>query len=251
MVAQTIDLPNIRKFFIPDPGYIMVDADLSGADAQVVAWEADDRDLKDAFRKGLKIHIKNCRDLLPEETAEMTDADLKDTDRPGGLYHNFKRRVHGTNYGASATTLAMKLHTSVELEKRFQTSWFNLHPGIRDWHDRTEHSLFTERKVRNQFGYRIIYFDRVEGLLPKALAWIPQSTVALTCLRGMRRAEQTFSFIEMLLQTHDSATFQVPWRHEDKLSSVVESLHIEIPYEDPLIIPWGITKSRESWGDCE
>ena len=53
MVAQNIILPNIRKFIVPDPGYLIVDADLSGADAQVVAWEADDADLKEAFRDGV------------------------------------------------------------------------------------------------------------------------------------------------------------------------------------------------------
>ena len=46
MVAQSIPLPNIRKIFIPDPVYILIDSDLAGADAQVVAWEADDEDLK-------------------------------------------------------------------------------------------------------------------------------------------------------------------------------------------------------------
>jgi len=30
MVAQTIELPNIRKMFVPDPGYEIVDCDLAG-----------------------------------------------------------------------------------------------------------------------------------------------------------------------------------------------------------------------------
>lgn len=250
MVAQTLALPNIRKFFVPDPGYLLVDADLAGADAQVVAWEADDADLKAAFRAGLKIHIKNVRDLQPDETAGMTDAQLKATDRPQGLYHNGKRRIHGTNYGAHPKTLAMKLRTTIDLEERFQSAWFSLHPGIKEWHERTDHDLQTSRTVRNKFGYRIIYFDRIEMLLPKGLAWVPQSTVAITCLKGMHRAEQAFSFIEMLLQTHDSATFQIPFRHEDKLPAIREALRVEVPYDDPLTIPWNMTTSRESWGDC-
>lgn len=250
MVAQTIALPNIRKFFVPDKGYLMVDADLAGADAQVVAWEADDADLKTAFRAGLKIHIKNVRDLQPDETAGMSDAQLKATDRPLGLYHNAKRRIHGTNYGAGARTLAIKLRTTIDLEERFQSAWFRLHPGIKQWHERTEHALYTTRTVRNKFGYRIIYFDRIDQLLPQALAWVPQSTVALACLKGMRQVERTFPFVEMLLQTHDSATFQIPLHREDKLPQIVKQFEVEIPYDDPLVIPWNITTSTESWGDC-
>ncbi len=250
MVAQTIALPNIRKFFVPDKGYLLVDADLVGADAQVVAWEANDEDLKAAFRAGLKIHIKNVRDLQPDETKQLSDAQLKATDRPGGLYHNAKRRIHGTNYGAGARTLAVKLRTAIALEERFQSAWFTLHPGIKRWHERTEHDLFTTRTIYNKFGYRIIYFDRVEGLLPQALAWPPQSTVAITCLKGMRQVEKAFPFVEMLLQTHDSATFQIPLHREDVLPQIVKAFAVEIPYDDPLVIPWNVTTSTESWGDC-
>ena len=59
MVAQTIALPNVRKIFIPDPGYLIGEVDLSGAEAQVVAWAAGDEDLKKAFRAGINVHIKN------------------------------------------------------------------------------------------------------------------------------------------------------------------------------------------------
>ena len=52
----SIRLPNVRKLFITDPGYVMYEADLKGADAQVVAWEAEDDDLKAAFRAGVDIH---------------------------------------------------------------------------------------------------------------------------------------------------------------------------------------------------
>ena len=250
MVAQTLALPNIRKFFVPDKGYLLVDADLAGADAQVVAWEANDEDLKTAFRAGLKIHIKNVRDLQPEETKHLTDAQLKATDRPLGLYHNGKRRIHGTNYGAAPRTLAIKLRTTIALEERFQSAWFGLHPGIKQWHERTEDDLSTTRTTRNKFGYRIIWLDRIDQLLPKALAWVPQSTVAITCLKGMRQVERTFSFVEMLLQTHDSATFQIPIHREDKLPQIVKRFEVEIPYDDPLVIPWNVTTSTESWGDC-
>ena len=39
---EKIKLPNVRKMFVPDLGYVVFDCDLAGADAQVVAWEAGD-----------------------------------------------------------------------------------------------------------------------------------------------------------------------------------------------------------------
>lgn len=60
-------LPNIRKIFIPDPGYVVFDCDLAGADAQVVAWEADDEDLKRAFRAKLDVHAHNATAMWGDE----------------------------------------------------------------------------------------------------------------------------------------------------------------------------------------
>lgn len=273
MVAENIPLPNIRKLFIADDGYILCEADLSGADAQVVAWEAGDEDLKSAFRDGLKLHIKNARDVYPESCRGMSDADLKATDYPGGIYHNCKRRVHATNYVGSAHTLAATLKTSVAEEERFQSIWFRLHPGIKDWHDRYERHLQgtecwncnlpavdTSRKcdrcgshlgrtIRNAFGYRIVYFDRVESLLPKACAWTPQSTVALICRKGMMKVRREFPCVQMLLQVHDSVVFQVHEQYEDILPEIHKALHVTVPYEDPLTIQWSFATTRGCWGD--
>lgn len=250
MVAETAPLPNIRKLFIPAPGYFIFEADLSGADAQVVAWEADDADLKDAFRRGLKLHIKNARDVFPSETEGWSDEALKATDHPGGIYHNCKRAVHGTNYGGSARAIAIATGWLVAEAERFQRTWFGLHPGIKDWHDRTAAELASNRSVRNKFGYRITYFDRVDGLLPEALAWVPQSTVAINCNRGIRQVGENVPCVEWLLQVHDSGVGQIPLPRRDALDALREHLRVVVPYDDPLEIPWNITTSKNSWGDC-
>lgn len=203
MVAQNIRLPNIKKMFIPDPGNTIVDADLAGADAQVVAWEAGDEKLKTAFRKGLKIHIVNAREVWPEETKDMTDEELKNTGKSGGKYYQIKRAVHGTNYNGQPDSLVATLGWSRKQAEEFQEKWFYLHPEIKKWHERTQRHLDgTEcwnchnrdvylnkpcpkcgshlgRTIKNQFGFRRIWLDRVSvPMLNEALAWGPQSTVA-------------------------------------------------------------------------
>lgn len=258
LVAKNIPLPNVRKLFIPDPGMIIGECDLSGADAQVVAWDAGDEDLKNAFRAGLKVHIKNARDIFPNETKNLSDAELKSSDHPGGIYHNCKRGVHGTNYGASAKTLAGKLGWTIAEANRFQQNWFRLHPAIKNWHGDISARLEGRkagnqaRTLTNKFGFRITFFDRLNGIFPEALAWIPQSTVGINCSMGAVKCHKE-KLCEVLLQVHDSFVWQMPKDEmNERLTCMNTLLHsIRIPYDDPLTIPWKVTVSDKSWGDGE
>lgn len=236
-----VKLPNIRKQFIPDNGYIICDADLSGADAQEVAWQANDEDLKNAFKRGIKVHQHNAEAMFgPGEPG-----------RKHPRYADCKRAVHGTNYGGSARTIAITLGWRVSEAERFQRDWFRLHPGIKEWHRRTEYDLQTTRTVRNKFGFRIVYFDRPDNLLPKALAWIPQSTVAVVCRKGGYRLMKALPWVEILLQVHDSLVFQIPVHKSDCLNQLREPLHVTVPHDDPLVIPWELRVSDKSWGHCD
>jgi DNA polymerase-1 len=242
---MTVALPNVRKLFIPDPGYMLFDADLAGADAQVVAAESSDTDLLKAFEEGLDVHVKNATDLWGSGFTSLVD---------NARYQRrqqCKQAVHGTNYGAHPKTLSTILGWSVREAQTFQDRWFALHPGIKEWHRRVDSDLRDTRIARNRFGYRIIYFDRIEALLPQALAWIPQSTVALTAFRGALQLEQRCSEVEILLQVHDSVVFQVPFRFADSVGRFKEALTVPIPYDPPLTIQWGLARSEKSWGDCE
>jgi DNA polymerase-1 len=239
-------LPNIRKMFIPDPGYTILDIDQRGADAQVVAWEADDAQLKEAFRAGLKIHAVNAKDLFGNNAG------------PDGkrepYYTRAKSGVHLTNYGGKARTLAATLGLTVHEAEWFQRRWFELHPGVRDWHNRVRAQLQAERSVRNAFGYRRFYFERIDDrTLNQALAWIPQSTVAIVTNRAWTNIdEQLDPLVQVLLQVHDSLVLQTPTsRLAEAKRKLLPLIQIPVPYPDPLTIPWGIKSSGVSWGDCQ
>jgi len=233
MVARTIQLPNVKKFFIPDPGMIIGEADLDRADLQVVTWEAKDEPLKAALRLGLDIHQYNA-------------------DTIGCSRQHAKVGVHATNYGASARTVAIALGISIAAAQAFQEAWFEAHPGIKDWHTRVETMLSLYQSVSNKFGYSIQYFDRVETVFPQALAWIPQSTVANVINLGMLNLANDIPEVELLMQVHDSLLFQFPAEMDPEIRPRIrDALSITIPYDDPLIIPAGLTLSHKSWGDVE
>jgi len=130
-----------------------------------------------------------------------------------------------------------------------QKRWFQMHPGIERWHRRVETQLHTKRFVENRFGYRRFYFDRVDALLPEALAWIPQSTVAITINRIWLNIYTHLPEVQVLLQVHDSLAGQFPKSFDQ--SRILPYTRIQIPYEDPLVIPVGMKTSDLSWGDCE
>lgn len=238
-------LPNVRKLFRPDPGYLLCDVDLSGADAQVVAWEANDADLKQAFRSGMDVHDHNGRSLW----GSNYHRDAKP--RKYTMRDELKRAVHGTNYGSGVKTMATTLGWTWPQVREFQGAWFNLHPGIKDWHRRVERDLQTTRQVRNKFGYRITYFDRPDNLLPKGLAWIPQSTVAIVCGRAGDRLRREVPWLSLLLQVHDSLIFQLPYHRvsQSSFETIRRHLEVAVPYPDPLTIPWGLACSTRNWGE--
>lgn len=262
MVAQTIALPNIRKLFIPDPGCEIAEVDLSGAEAQVVASEAGDEDLKAAFRAGVNVHIKNARDVFPEVVRGWSDEAIKATSYPGGIYYTCKRCVHATHNGGTPPGLARQIGMLVRDAEAFQRKWFGLHPKIKLYKERVESQLNgtwewpdgvqRSRTVYNGFGYRIPFFDRVKTLLPQALAWIPQSTVGVTTVIAGPRLHK-IPWVQILLQVHDSFVIQYPMvRSTSKdLAEIKQAIEVAVPYDDPLTIPWGLKTSRVSWGDCK
>lgn len=243
MVAETAPLPNIKKLFIPSDDYLIADCDLDRADLQVVVWEADDDDLKAKLREGVDLHKENAKDAFGlQSVSSVTDLQR----------HRAKGFVHGTNYGASARTIAKTLGITTREADVAQKRWFSAHPGILEWHRRTEQQLIETRQVSNKFGYCRYYFERIAGLLPQALAWVPQSTVAIVTNRGLYNLEEKLPAVEILLQVHDSLVFQFPKSEFPTiLPRIKECLEIPIPYEDELTIPVGIQISDKSWGDCK
>jgi len=161
-----------------------------------------------------------------------------------------KAWVHGTNYGGGPRTMAVNCGITVHQAELMQRRWFQAHPGIKAWHERTLNSLQTTRAIYNRFGFRRFYFGRVEGLLPEALAWIPQSTVAHIINEGLYNISMNLPEVDVLLQVHDSLVFQYPAEREvELLPQIRDNLLIEVPYADPLIIPVGLKTSAVSWGD--
>lgn len=230
---HVLSLPNIRSLFLPDNDMLLADSDLDRADLQVVIWEAEDEEMKQMMREGVNIH---------EENAKLI----------GFPYAMAKRFIHGTNYGGGHRTMAMSCGLSQHEAETAQHRWFSAHPGIKRWHKRTETTLFNTGTVQNSFGYKFKFFDRPEGLLPKALAWIPQSTVAIVINLGLLNLWNFMrDDVQLLMQIHDSLVYQFPKTKLSLLPTIESHLRITVPYPDPLVIPISTKLSDKNWGSVK
>lgn len=241
--------PNLRKMFIADPGFVMVECDLAGADAQVVAWTAGEPKLMEAFRskntnKNFNIHLHNAELLWGEKI-------LKSDER----YKKVKTGGHLTNYGGGPSTLMKAMKISKEQAEWFQGTWFTLYPFIKMWHQRVGQQLKKDGTVVTRWGRKMTWHDRAASVFTEALAAEPQSTVGDTINKGLLnvRAEQLPS-LQILLQVHDSLLMQFEDKGKEENLEMCKRLNrlmeIAIPFPDPLTIPlsW---KLGYNWGEME
>jgi DNA polymerase-1 len=243
--SKTLRMPNMRRPFVADDGMEQAEIDLAGADAQVVAWEANDPLLKQWFREGIKIHAITAKEMFGSA------AGLDGKREP--YYTYAKAGRHLSNYRGKPRTLSVTLGLTVHEAEKFQAKLFSMHPGILKWHERVDHELNTTRAISNRFGFRKYYFDRLENCVTGATAWNPQSTVAIVVNRALCNVDEDPSCrgVQILLQTHDSFNFQYPIeRRLEILRAVKKVISIPVPFPDPLIIPFTLA-TGPNWGDLE
>lgn len=223
--------PNIKNLFLAEPGYVYGDADLAQADAQVVAWEADDEILKEIFRDPTAdLHTINAIDIF---------GSCPTADHPNRK--KAKAGVHAVNYHVFPRTLAKALGITVHEAEQFIKRWFEIHPKIKEWHNRIYNQMMGQKFVENKFGFRKNYFDARDGhtALSEALAWIPQSTVGniINIVWDRINTHMNPDEIFVAMQVHDSLVFQMREDLVPVLAKQVEDyFQVVVPYDDPLII---------------
>ena len=254
---KDLEVPDVRSLYVPDEGFTFWNLDLDRADLQVVVWESGDDELKRALRSGMDMHLLAVRDIfgidLPDDELLESHPKCKEHKLRYALQRALcKQAIHATNYGASSNRLSVSLGRPVKECKEFQQRWFGAHPGIWNWRQRVLTDLENNRAVTNKFGYVWRVQHRWNSILPDALAWIPQSTVACVINRVWLNLWKEARNVEVLIQVHDSLAGQY-WIHDEDLAlnAIKKCSQIIVPYDDPLIIPVSLKTSNKSWGDCK
>lgn len=238
---QNVPPGPVRSLFIPDPGKVFINADLSQAEARVVAYISNESRLIRVFEEGGDIHRKNASNIFRVSESEVTDEQRQMA----------KRVVHASNYGMGPITFAKQCDIPASEAKRLLNQYFATYPEIANWQLSIASQLRSRRYLTTPFGRKRYFFNRYnEGLVKEGLAFIPQSTVADIVGKALVCAHR--KGIELLLQVHDSLLVQTSAERVQETCEILKeclSTPIEINGK-VLVIPTDV-KVGMNWEDMK
>lgn len=228
------ELYNVRQCLMAPPGFQLVEADLSGAEAWVTAALCGDQDLLDRLRTpGFDVHAWTASQIYRK--------DVKDVTKQERVIGKMAR--HALNYGmgwstfqgnvnaeADSTGVSLKAHEA----KRIREAYHALHPKLGQWHDKIHDLLLRERRLGTCFGRVRTFFGRHQTKLDEvhrtAIAFEPQSTVADLLNQGMLLWWQNYEgkFGRLIMQIHDAVMLEVP-DSQVKVAGAMVAKCLQIP----------------------
>ncbi|MBO5315097.1 MAG: DNA polymerase I [Clostridia bacterium] len=134
----------MRRYFIADEGYTLVDADYSQIELRLLAHIADDYTMKEAFITGEDIHRKTAAAVfgIPEE--EVTE--------------DMRKRAKAVNfgiiYGISGFSLSKDIGTSVDEASRYIKNYLMNYLSISEYLDRVVEEAKNNGYTTTVFGRR-------------------------------------------------------------------------------------------------
>ena len=260
--SQTIDrrggnLANIprgefRRIFIPDPGKVLIKADLSQAEYRILIWKARiHRVIKRWLTEpGFNIHRWNASENIYHVPLEQVTP---------LMYNNAKSGVYGANYGIQAMKVSRMYNMDFVTAKFILTNYHAAMPEVEGVYQKEiRDALHATRRLTNPLGRDRLFFGRMDDdTYRAAYSHYAQSTVAdlidvaLADLHEASLGHQELG-LELLLQVHDELVFQC-WDHAVEgcvtlVRGLMERPMVFEGVEAPLVIPCEI-KVGANWYD--
>lgn len=239
-----------RQAFIAEPNHLLLTADYSQIELRLLAHLSEDPTLMATFQADHDVHSETAQRVFGDAAALFPE--------------EMRRRAKIINfsiiYGTSAFSLAKELGTSTSEAQTFIDRYFNQHPKVAEFLERTVAEAtsrgFTttifgrirqvpelkhKDKVARQAGRRIALNAPIQGsaadLMKKAMIDIYREL--------KRRCLET----KMILQVHDELVFEVPEGERAGVETIVkETMEAVYPLRVPLKVHlgWGRT-----WADAK
>jgi hypothetical protein len=205
-------------------GKLLVACDLSQAETWVVAWLANEQNMKH-FLLTSDIHTETAREIFDKRG----DIEIITEERYIGKQNN-----HANSYDMGPVRQAQIINkksdeppyvtVTIPQCRGFQAKWHGLYLGIRPWHGSIKYDLQANNMTLiTPYGRKRQFFGNWdETLWKKAYAHIPQSTVSdhfhgvvqpeLGIKGGFRTVCETICTDEIRIvnDSHDSCMLEVP-----------------------------------------
>ncbi len=134
----------IRKVFVPEDGFVFLDADYSQIELRVLAHLSDDEDLIRAYREAQDIHTITASKVFHVPPEEVTPQ----------LRRNAKAVNFGIVYGISSFGLSRNLSISRKEAQEYIEQYFQTYPGLKAFLDREVADAKKNGYARTMFGRR-------------------------------------------------------------------------------------------------
>jgi DNA polymerase I len=244
---------------------LLIELDLSQAEARAVAYYCGDSGLKEGFKQKVDVHCQRAA-MIFGYTYETFMERYKSGDPETKLLRQIaKVVVHATNYDASARTINNTLKTNGVFKregevKRIISQIHEAFPGIRIYQSGVQQELRRTRVLKTAKGMKRYFYSKLDqNTFRRAYAFLPQCTVAEITNDGLVEMEPQINELGgfVLLQVHDSVLLEIPERHVQEAITIgtkalVQPIEV-IPFfgqPDILTIPVDV-KVGTHWGELK
>ncbi len=241
---------NMRKFFVAEDGYTLLDADYSQIELRVLASVCGDKNMQEAFSEGRDIHTSTAAQVfdIPEDfvTPEM---------RSAAKAVNF-----GIIYGIGAFSLSKDSGVTVAEAKRYIKNYLDNFPKVSEFMDKTVDdgikngyvtTLFGRRryipelsasnKVLQAFGKRAAMNAPIQG----AAADI----IKIAMVRVYKKLREENLDARLILQVHDELIIEAAEKDKDRAEKILKD---EMENAVKLAVPMTVdVNSGKSWYEAK
>ena len=150
--------PDIKKMFIPPPGYVMLEVDYAQAELRVFAELAEDEAMIEIFNNNYNIHVATaCMMNGGLDQYDIVKGIIKDEHHPDNLFwEKAKKKAKTINFGIlyeqGPDKLAEGLGCTPEEARQFKKEWLNSYPQGEEWIERQHQFVKKHGYVTNLFG---------------------------------------------------------------------------------------------------
>ena len=212
----------IRKAFIPRPGWVLLDADYSQIELRLMAHFSGDAALVEAFRTGQDVHARTASEIFDVPLDEVTPT----------LRSRAKAVNFGLIYGISGFGLARNTGVTQKDAKEFIARYFAKYPGVKRYMDEAVQQgmdrgyaetllgrrrylpeLASTRSVVREFGRRAAMNTPVQGTAADIIK------LAMVRVDEALRREKLQA--KLILQVHDELLIECPPEEADHAATLL------------------------------
>ena len=225
----------IRKVFVPEEGYVFVDADYSQIELRVLAHCSQDEQLIQAYREEADIHRITASQVFHIPFDEVTPLQRR----------NAKAVNFGIVYGISSFGLSQDLSITRKEAAKYIEDYFRTYPGIKKFLDDTvAHAkengyvvtLFGRRRpvpelsssnfMQRSFGERVAMNAPIQGTAADIMK--------IAMINVERRLKEEHLKSRLVLQVHDELLIEA---YEPEVEEVKKILEEEMEHAADLRVP--------------